>query len=151
MTDLRFERVDGAAGTGLLEDWRHVHNTIVPPFALSLDDVRGRAGRNHMEVVYEGGVLVGCSTVRPPEGDEAAVTVIARVLAGHRGRGIGGELYARSLARAREWGAGALGTVVLESNPDGLRFALRHGFVEVERYLLPGVTVPEIALRRPPV
>ncbi|MCJ1676786.1 hypothetical protein MTF65_05370 [Streptomyces sp. APSN-46.1] len=38
-------------------------------------------------------------------------------------------------------------TVVLESNPDGLRFAVGHGFVEVERYLLPGDTVPFIDLR----
>jgi hypothetical protein len=38
-------------------------------------------------------------------------------------------------------------TVVLTSNEDGLRFALRHGFVEIERYVLPGATIPYVHLR----
>jgi hypothetical protein len=38
-------------------------------------------------------------------------------------------------------------TVILTSNADGLRFAQAHGFVEVERYVLPGETVPWITLR----
>lgn len=33
-------------------------------------------------------------------------------------------------------------TVVLASNVDGLRFATNHGFVELERYVLPGDTIP---------
>lgn len=101
----------------------------------------------HLEVAYLGDQLVGCSTVRPATSEEPVVTVIARVLAEHRGQGFGTELYARGLARARTLGGEGIETVVLESNPDGLRFALRHGFVEVERYLLPGDTVPWIALR----
>nr|WP_241266879.1 GNAT family N-acetyltransferase [Streptomyces scabichelini] len=130
-----------------MNDWQHVHNVVVPPFHLSLHAVRERAGRNHMEVAYADDVLVGCSTVRPPEGDEAVVTVIARVLAEHRRQGFGEQLYARGLERARQWGAGVIETLVLESNQDGLRFALKHGFVEVERYVLPGQTIPEIALQ----
>ena len=35
---------------------------------------------------------------------------------------------------------------MLASNEDGLTFALAHGFVEVERYLLPGATIPYVAL-----
>lgn len=62
------------------------------------------------------------------------------------GRGYGGLLYARGLARARELGAERIQTVVLESSPEGLRFALAHGFEEVERYVLPGDTVPYIDL-----
>ncbi|MYT29893.1 GNAT family N-acetyltransferase [Streptomyces sp. SID8354] len=91
--------------------------------------------------------LVGCSTVRPPEDEARTATVIARVLAAHRGRGFGSELYARGLDRARELGAQVVETVVLSSNPDGLRSAERHGFVELERYVLPGETVPWIDLR----
>ena len=37
-------------------------------------------------------------------------------------------------------------TVVLESNADGLRFARAHGFVEHDRYLLDGQTVPFVDL-----
>ncbi|MEU9504628.1 GNAT family N-acetyltransferase [Streptomyces sp. NPDC048196] len=142
MPTLRFVRVDGETG---LADWQHVHNVIIPTHQLSLDDVRERSGRHHLEVAYLGDVLIGCSTVRRPV--DGTATVIARVLAAHRGQGYGGELYARGLERARALGAGTIETVVLSSNEDGLRFALKQGFEEVERYLLPGDTIPWIDLR----
>ncbi|MGW0820149.1 GNAT family N-acetyltransferase [Streptomyces sp. NPDC002845] len=145
MTDLRIERVDGAAGTRQLTDWQHVHNTIIPTHHLTLDDVRRRAGSHHLELAYLDDILVGNSTVRPPEGN--TVTVIVRVLAEYRGRGFGEQLYVRALARARERGAEVIETVVLETNTDGLRFALKRGFVEVERYVLDGETIPWIDLR----
>ena len=109
--------------------------------------MRDRLERHHLDVAYLGDVLVGCSTVRPPADGTATATVIARVLGPHRGRGFGGELYERGLARARESGARVIETVVLASNEDGLRFAREHGFVEIERYLLPGDTVPYVDLR----
>ena len=130
-----------------MEDWRHVHNTIIPTAALSLDEVRERVGRHVLEVAYADDVLVGCSTVRPPTGDAAVATVIARVLAEHRRQGFGRKLYERGLARAREQAAEVIETIVLASNEDGLRFALAHGFVEVERYLLPGDEIPFVTLR----
>ncbi|MFF3565170.1 GNAT family N-acetyltransferase [Streptomyces sp. NPDC002574] len=146
MSQLRIEQPQDDAA---LEHWQHVHNEIVPTAVLSLEDVRERAGRNHLEVAYLGEVVVGCTTVRPPEGEQDVVTVIARVLPGYRGRGFGAELYARGLGRAREMGGGAVETVVLASNEGGLRFAERHGFVEVERYVLPGDTIPFVTLRLP--
>lgn len=62
--DLRIEPVDGDAAA-LLTGWQHVHNLIVPApsSVLSLDDVRERARRNHLEVAYLGDVLIGCTTV----------------------------------------------------------------------------------------
>ncbi|WP_411081504.1 GNAT family N-acetyltransferase [Streptomyces sp. cmx-18-6] len=142
LSDLRVAVPDDAAG---LEAWRYVHNLIIPTHPLSLDDVRERAGRNHLEVAHLGGALAGCTTVRPPV--DGTATVIARVLAEYRGRGLGTELYTRGLARARELGAEVIETVVLSSNEDGLRFALKHGFTETERYLLAGDTIPWIDLR----
>ncbi|GAA2797427.1 hypothetical protein GCM10010441_23300 [Kitasatospora paracochleata] len=127
-----------------LEDWRHVHNVIIPTDPLSPEAVRERSGRNHLEVAYLGDLAVGCSTVRPPA--DGTATVIARVLPDHRGQGFGERLYASGLARARALGAERIATVVLASNEDGLRFALRRGFTEVERYLLPGDTVPYVDL-----
>ncbi|MFD8888788.1 GNAT family N-acetyltransferase [Streptomyces erythrochromogenes] len=120
---------------------------IIPTHSLSLDEVRERARRNHLEIAYLDDDLVGCSTVRPPTDETPAATVIARVLAAHRRRGFGEELYARGLNQARQLGAEVIETVVLSSNEDGLRFALKHGFVETERYLLPGDTIPWIDLR----
>ncbi|MFD6974918.1 GNAT family N-acetyltransferase [Streptomyces sp. NPDC059979] len=144
MSDLRFQQPDGDA---TLKDWQYVHNVVIPTHVLSLDEVRERSGRHHLEIAYLGGTLVGCSTVRPPVDDTLTATVIARVLAAHRGQGFGEALYARGLRRARELGAREIETVVLSSNEDGLRFAQRHAFIETERYLLPGDTIPWIDLR----
>ncbi|MGQ4486164.1 GNAT family N-acetyltransferase [Streptomyces sp. 372A] len=144
MTDLRIESVIGDAS---LLDWQLVHNAIVPTAALSFTEVTERAGRNRLYVAYAGDALVGCSTVRPPSADNPAGTVIARILLEHRGQGFGGQLYAHALELARGLGAEVIETCVLASNPEGLRFALRNGFVETERYVLPGDTVPFIDLR----
>ncbi|GAA4596859.1 hypothetical protein GCM10023194_70110 [Planotetraspora phitsanulokensis] len=143
MPRLRIEPV----GDATLEDWRHVHNVIIPSDPLSTDEVRERVGRNHLEVAYLGDVLVGCTTVRPPAGDAATATVIVRVLPAHRRNGYGEELYETEVAHARTSGARAIETVVLASNADGLRFALSHEFVEVSRYLPPEDEDPFITLR----
>lgn len=146
MNDLRIQVVDDDAS---IRDWQYAHNLIVPGDVLSLDDVRARTGRNHMEVAYLGDALIGCTTVRPPTKDNGATaTVIARVLPEHRRRGLGTRLYERALAQARALDAQVIETVVLASNQDGLYFAEQHGFVEIDRYLLrEGDTVPWIDLR----
>lgn len=135
MTDLRIVRVDG--GT-MLEQWRYVHNVIVPPAAMSPAGARERQERYRLDNAYLGDTLVGCSTVRPPTGKDAVATVIARVLPDFRRRGFGAALYENGLAHARVLGARAIETCVLAVNEDGLRFAGRRGFVEVERYVLDG-------------
>ncbi|TXS52818.1 GNAT family N-acetyltransferase [Streptomyces sp. t39] len=144
MSDLVIQRPDGDA---MLRDWQHIHNVIIPTHPLSLDDVRERRERHRLEIAYRDGEPVGCSTVRPPADGTGTATVIARVLAAHRRRGYGEVLHERGLAHARELGARVIETVVLSCNEDGLRFALRHGYTETERYLLPGDTVPWIDLR----
>lgn len=118
--------------------WRYVHNLIVPPCALTLAEVRERARRNHLEIALLDGEPVGCSTVRPPAAATArdAATVIARVLPAHRGRGLGTHLYERGLRHALALGARTVETFVVETSTDGLRFAARRGFTEVERYPL---------------
>ncbi|MEU9730747.1 GNAT family N-acetyltransferase [Streptomyces sp. NPDC048002] len=134
MDDLRVVVVDGER---LREQWRYVHNVVVPPDELSADEVRERVGRHRLENAYLGDVLVGCSTVRPPDGERGVATVIARVLPEYRGRGIGAALYEHCLARAFALGAREVRTVVLAANADGVRFARKRGFVEVERYVAP--------------
>ena len=128
-------------------DWQRVHNEIIPTDPLDLEQVRERSGPHHLEVVYVGEEAVGGSTVRRPT-HHAGAMVIARVLSSHRRQGLGELLYARGLAVAREWADDRpVETVVLASNEDGLAFALAHGFVEVDRYLLPDDTIPYVALR----
>ena len=142
---LRFERVGDEVAR---RDWRAIHNLIILTAPLSAGEVAERAGRNRLEVAYLGEVAVGNSTVRAPS--DGACVVIARVLPEYRRRGFGELIFRRALGSAREWGATTIGTVVLESNDDGLRFAVKHGFAEVERYVLPGDTVPFIELRLAP-
>ncbi|MCX5524826.1 GNAT family N-acetyltransferase [Streptomyces bobili] len=146
MTDLRL-RIAPVVGDAMLEQWRHVHNTIVPPAAMSLDEARGRGDRYRLENAYLGDVLVGCSTVRPPDGEEAVATVIARVLPPYRRRGHGTALYDHALAHARGLGARVVETCVLAVNEDGLRFAEARGFAETERYTLDGESDVWVDLR----
>lgn len=134
-----------AAGP-LLEEWRAVHNAVIPTAALSTDEVAERAGRNRLTLGYASGVLVGNATVRPPHGPEGAATVIVRVLPEHRRRGHGTAYLYAELAQARALGARRIETVVLASNTDGLDFALAHGFVEHDRYVLDGHSVPFVDL-----
>lgn len=146
MVDVRLLQVDAEHG---LEDWQRVHNEIIPTDPLSLDQVRERSGRHRLELAYVGDDAVGNSTVRHPTDDEGAM-VIARVLPAWRRRGIGTLLYERGLAVARGWAdERPVETVVLASNEEGLAFALARGFVEVERYVLPGDSVPYVVLSLP--
>ncbi|GAB3846576.1 GNAT family N-acetyltransferase [Dactylosporangium cerinum] len=144
MTNLRIETPSDEA---LLEDWRHVHNTVVPDAAMSLDEARERVGRYLLEIAYDGDDLVGCTTVRPPGEDGAAATVIVRVLPGHRGRGIGTALYERAMRQAAQHAAPAVETVVWAANAGGVRFAEARGFVEVDRYEPEPGAVPYLTLR----
>lgn len=123
----------------MLERWRHVHNVIVPPAAMTPDEARERFGRGYrLENAYDGDVLVGCSAVRLPQGEEAVATVIARVLPERRGGGIGAALHEKGPAHARGLGAGAVETVVPAADTEGLWFAAAKGFVERERYVPAG-------------
>jgi GNAT superfamily N-acetyltransferase len=145
VSELEFVRVLPGGPAEAREHWREIHNRVIPTSPLSEAEVEERATRNHLDVAYADGVPVGCSTVRPPV--EGAATVIARVLPSHRRRGCGDQIYRRALEDAQDLGAQAIVTVVLASNDDGLAFARRHGFVEFDRYVLPGDTIPFIDLR----
>ncbi|MEU5042315.1 GNAT family N-acetyltransferase [Streptomyces griseorubiginosus] len=140
-------RIEPVVGDAMAEEWRYVHNVIVPPAAMGIEEVRERVGRNRLENAYLGGTLVGCSTVRPPQGDDAVATVIARVLPDFRGRGFGTALYEKGLDHARVLGARVIETCVLAVNEDGTRFARARGFVEVDRYVLDGESDEWVDLR----
>jgi GNAT superfamily N-acetyltransferase len=147
VTEVRFAEV---ADDRSLVDWQRIHNEIIPTDPLELEDVRERSTRHRLELAYAGAPgqqsPAGNSTVRRPT-EESGAMVIARVLPAYRRRGIGTRLYERGLEVARQWADDRpVETVVLASNEEGLAFALAHGFVEVERYTLPGATIPYVAL-----
>ena len=142
MSELRLVSV----GPGLVEDWREVHNAVVPSSPLSSAEVQERLGRFRLHLAYAGTELVGCTTVRPSFGEDGETTVIVRVLPEHRRRGHGGAMLRLLLD---DVGPAPLETIVWEANTDGLRFARAHGFVEeTERYLAPGDSAPFLTLRR---
>ena len=62
-----------------LEEWREIHDAIIATAPLSADEVAERATRNRLIEAYDGDVLVGNATVRPPAGTGTA-TVIVRIL-----------------------------------------------------------------------
>jgi RimJ/RimL family protein N-acetyltransferase len=133
-----------------LAEWREIHNEIIATSPLSEDEVAERATRNQLTVAYVGDTLVGCATLRPPAGESGTATVIVRILASFRRRGFGAAYLDRVLAESRALSDGRIETVVLESNADGLRFAEKHGFVEHDRYVVDGQTVPFVDLHLEP-
>jgi GNAT superfamily N-acetyltransferase len=136
--------LDIVVATGpLLDDWRAIHNAIVWTTPLSADDVAERAMRHRLTLGYASGELVGNATIRPPREPGAVATVIVRILPGRRRRGHGTAYLRAELAEARALGAGRIETA---SNTEGLAFAHAHGFVEHDRYVLDGDTVPFIDL-----
>lgn len=129
-----------------LEEWRSVHNEVVPTDLLSAADVVERSTRNRLTLGYADGRLVGNATVRPPREPGGVATVIVRILPEHRRRGHGTAYLESELAHARATGARRIETVVLASNADGLEFALSRGFVEHDRYVLDGDTIAFVDL-----
>ena len=132
-----------------LEVWRAIHNEIIPTAPLSGEEVAERATRNRLTLGYDGDLLVGNATVRPPD-EAGTATVIVRILPALRRQGLGSAYLEHELAEARALAPERIETVVLASNTDGLAFALARGFVEVDRYLIHGDTIPFIDLRLTP-
>jgi GNAT superfamily N-acetyltransferase len=135
------------AGTASL--WRDVHNAVIPVHALSREQVLDRMTRNVLTLAYDSGDLVGNATIRPPQPDSITATVIVRILPEFRREGRGSEYLAAMLARARTLSPERIETVVLAANEDGLSFAIRHGFVEFDRYVLDGEAATYIGLWLP--
>ncbi len=132
----------------LLEQWRAVHNNVIPPVQLTAEEVAESAIRNDLTVAYVDGILVGNATVRAAQ--DGVVTVIVRILPEHRRHGLGSEYLQVVVAvkQTRTSRAEQINTVVLAANVDGLAFAIRHGFVETERYEVDGVAFIDLTLQR---
>jgi RimJ/RimL family protein N-acetyltransferase len=126
--------------------WRDIHNAVIPAHTLTSDEVLERRMRNRLTLAYDGDDLVGNATIRPPRPDQTTATVIVRILPEYRRRGFGSEYLSAVLADARSMGARRIETIVLASNEDGLAFAVRHGFVEFDRYVLEGETTEYVDL-----
>lgn len=130
------------------DTWRELHNRIIPASPIPAEEMPGRRRRNLLTLAHVGEQVVGNATVRPPTDHSDTATVIVRILPEHRRRGHGSEYLAAMLERAQALGAVRIETVVLVANADGLRFALRHGFTEIERYEVDGAEYLDLVLSR---
>ncbi|GAA1838699.1 hypothetical protein GCM10009682_63770 [Luedemannella flava] len=133
-------------GPDTVEQWRAVHNEIIPAHQLTADEMRDRLTRNRLTLAYDADVLVGNATIRPPRSDGTTATVIVRILPPYRRRGFGSRYLDAMLAEARTMGARRIETVVLAANADGLAFAVRRGFVEFDRYVVDDETAEFVDL-----
>jgi hypothetical protein len=145
--DFRIALVGDESLDASLDAWRLIHNAIIPPDQLTLDDVTERATRNQMHVGWLDGQPVACSTIRPPQNDE--VMLIVRVLPMFRERGLGSLLYAYLLNHPWVSSTRQLTTVVLATNPSGLRFALNRGFNQVDEYDIDDAAYIDLSCQRP--
>ena len=132
-----------------LEEWRSIHNEIIPTHRLRAEEVAERSTRHRLTLAYADGRLVGNATVRPPQDADRVATVIVRILPAHRRNGLGGAYLDAELGAARAMGARRIETVVLASSADGLAFARARGFVQHDRYVLDGDTVAYVDLHLP--
>lgn len=128
-----------------LEQWRVVHNQIIPTAPLSIEDVQDRATRYHLTLAYDDESLVGNATVRPPD-PQGMATVIVRILPAFRRHGFGSDYLRVLLSEVKALGARRIQSVVLASNVEGVRFAQSRGFVEFNRYLIDGHVIPFVDL-----
>lgn len=114
------------------EAWRAVRLAVLPTERCnSVAELRAQeTGEELMLLAVEDGVVVGSGMAKPAESAGAAF-VAPRVLPAHRRRGVGSAL----LLRLADHAAG-LGLPRVQSGVDDegcLAFALRFGFVEVDR------------------
>lgn len=127
--------VEDEAGTRLsLELW----NAVYPPMAASLAGVLGyqRSCLGHFDLVAFLGdrpAGSGFAAIEPRQASGDVVKAMIAVLPAERRQGTGTALYLAVSAWAREQGRRTLETFVLESDPDGLDYATKRGFVEVGR------------------
>lgn len=127
------------------EDWRVLHNTIIPAHPLTAEDVAASRQRYRLTLAYVDDQLVGNATLRPPVWPDQQATVIVRIAPAVRRQGLGTEYSQIVVREARELGAKSVATVVLADNVGGVPFALRAGLVEVERYCVDGAEYIDLA------
>jgi len=118
-----------------LEAWTRVRNLVEVENPTTLEDVR--KGLRHQPetrhwIAEDGGRAVGCVHVSRSSVPDRAF-LLPRVVPEARGRGVGTALVQATLEAIRELGCDTVRSHVDGADLEALRFAARHGFVEVDR------------------
>ena len=127
--------VESEAGTQLsVGIWNAVYPTMPASLADVLDYQRSCLG--HLDAVADRGADAagsGFVVIEPHQAGRVVARAMLAVLPEHRRQGVGTALYRTVSTWAREQSKDTLETWVLESEPDGLDYATKRGFVEVGR------------------
>ncbi len=118
-----------------LELWTRVRNLVEVDNPTTIEDVRN--GLRHQPetrhwIAEDGGEAVGCAFVTRSSVQGRAF-LLPRVVREARGRGVGTALIQATLEAIRELGCDTVRSSVDGDDLDAMRFAARHGFVEVDR------------------
>ncbi|MGZ4290971.1 MAG: GNAT family N-acetyltransferase [Gaiellaceae bacterium] len=145
-----------------LETWAAVKSAVVPNEAVTAEQLRATAENDRLLLLAEsGGVVAGCGIAAPSHFVGRAF-VAPRVLAEHRGRGIGAVLLRALVDHARALGRDGLIAFVYADEPHSMAFAERFGLAVADYQLeqrrvideeeappeLPGVELVPLAGRR---
>jgi mycothiol synthase len=130
MTTLRV--VESAAD---LETWAKVKSTVVPNEPVTAEQLVASDEDGRLLLLAEsGGTAVGCGIAAPSHFGGRAF-LAARVLPGHRRRGIGTELLHALSVHARGLGRDGINAFVYADEPHSIAFAEHFGLAEVDYQL----------------
>ncbi len=118
-----------------LELWTRIRNLVEVDNPTTIEDVRN--GLRHQPetrhwIAEDGGEAVGCAFVSRSSVQGRAF-LLPRVVPEARGRGVGTALVQAALEAIRGLGCDTVRSHVDGADLEALRFAARHGFVEVDR------------------
>jgi mycothiol synthase len=130
MTTLRV-----AASPSDLETWASLKSTVVPNEPVTAEQIAASDEEGRLLLLAElGGAAVGCGIAAPSHFGGRAF-VAARVLAGHRRRGIGSELLHALSEHARSLGRDGINAFVYADEPHSIAFAEHFGLAEADYQL----------------
>ena len=113
-----------------------IYNATWPHEAISLEEAHAfneRMDESVETVAFLNGEPVGSGVAAVFPSLPDRIFTLITVLPGSRRRGVGTALYGAVSSWASERGHDVLRTRAREDDPDGLDYALKHGFAEVER------------------
>jgi mycothiol synthase len=130
MTTLRV-----AASPADLETWATLKSTVVPNEPVTAEQMAANDEEGRLLLLAElDGAAVGCGIAAPSHFGGRAF-VAARVLPGHRRRGVGTELLRELSEHARSLGRDGINAFVYADEPHSIAFAEHFGLAEADYQL----------------
>ncbi len=120
-----------------LAGWCEVWNAVTPREPNTLEDVKRRLARQPDRlylVAEEQGAIVGLGFTGPSQSPERTAVAV-RVLPANRRRGLGSELFERTLEHASRLGPEWVSGMVFEDDAEAVAWVQNRGFEEYDRQI----------------